>query len=85
MTKLHRVLKRHGVTTISLVRLTKTVDPDGKGYSRTYIYGLRRGEVENPTRQCMAIVLAATRQITGVRSIQLSDLFDLEERVRKAS
>lgn len=84
-TKLDRVLQRHGISTLRLVRETKLHDRrSGKrGYSRNHIYGIRRGESE-PTRECMATVLAAVRTLTGNRHLTATDLFDFEDR-RKAS
>lgn len=86
-TKLDRVLRRNKVTTASLVRATKGADPKGRGYSRTYVYGIRRGEIENPTRKCMAVILAAVRQLVGQQSLEVGDLFEFsaKDQRRKAS
>ena len=74
--KLDRVLKRHGIQTTALVSASREADPRGRGYSRTYIYGLRRGEVTNPTQRCMSVVTEAVRRVTRDRSIDVADVFD---------
>jgi hypothetical protein len=86
-TKLARVLKRHGVPTSKLIAATRKTDPRGRGYSRTYVYGLCRGEVENPTQRCMTVIAAAARDVTGDRSLSIADVFEFSAPAarRKAS
>lgn len=48
------------------------------GYSRQHLLRLRLGRME-PTRRCIAAIVAACRRITG-RRVRATDLFDLGDR-----
>lgn len=67
-TRLEAFLKGHGVKPAHLAREC--------GYSRQHL--LRLGRME-PTRRCIAAIVAACRRITG-RRVRATDLFDLGDR-----
>jgi hypothetical protein len=83
-TKLDRFLREHQITTKALIKESRRHDPRQLGYSRNHVYSIRRGESE-PTRACMAVILAAVRAISGKRDLQIGDLFEFGEGRRKAS
>jgi len=83
-TKLDRLLEENQISTLRLVQESKKQDPAGRGYSRNHLYSVRRGETE-PTRECIAVLLASVRRLTGKRQLRADDLFDFAVPRRKAS
>lgn len=45
------------------------------GYSRQHLLRIRKGRME-PTRRCIAAIVAAVRRLTG-ETVRADDLFDL--------
>lgn len=69
-TRLEAFLKGHGIKPAHLAREC--------GYSRQYLLRLRLGRMD-PTRRCIAAIVAACRRITR-RRVRATDLFDLGDR-----
>ncbi len=81
-TKLDRYLREHQISTARLVSESRRHDPRRRGYSRNHLYSIRRGESE-PTRTCIAVVLAAVRAIARDPRLTADDLFDFGQVVRR--
>lgn len=75
-TKLARVLRQNRIPTARLIASTKRYDPRGRGYSRTYVYGVCRGAIRNPSLTFMSTVLEATRVLAEQPELEVGDLFD---------
>ena len=71
VTKLEEYLKRRGIKPAHLARES--------GYSRQHLLRVRMGRME-PTRRCIAAVVAAVRRLSRERRLTASTLFDLGDR-----
>jgi hypothetical protein len=67
-TPLEEFMRRRGIKPAHLARES--------GYSRQHLLRIRRGRME-PTRRCMAALIAAVRRMTH-EPIRAEELFDLE-------
>ena len=67
MTKLERYIQSRGVKPAQLARES--------GYSRQHLLRVRMGRME-PTRRCIAAIVAALRRLTHER-VNAGDVFDL--------
>jgi len=68
-TRLQMFITAHGIKAAALARET--------GYSRQYLLRVRMGRVD-PTRRCMAAIVAACRRLSHKR-VRASELFELGE------
>jgi hypothetical protein len=67
-TKLETFIRSRGIKPAHLARES--------GYSRQHLLRIRLGRME-PTRRCMAAIVAACRRLSG-ETVRATDLFDLE-------
>ena len=67
-TKLETFIRTRGIKPSHLARES--------GYSRQHLLRVRLGRME-PTRRCMAAIVAACRRMSG-ETVRVTDLFDLE-------
>ena len=74
-TRLEVFLKTHGIKPAHLARES--------GYSRQHLLRIRMGRME-PTRRCIAAIVAACRRMSG-EPVLASDLFELGEDERRDS
>ena len=67
-TRLETFIKSRGIKPAYLARES--------GYSRQHLLRIRLGTME-PTRRCMAAIVAACRRLSG-ETVRATDLFNLE-------
>jgi len=66
-TRLEAYLQKKRIKPAHLARMS--------GYSRQHLLRIRKGRME-PTRRCIAAIVAAVRRLTG-EPVRADDLFDL--------